>query len=201
MKKKLAGHIGNLFAKRQYKTIVDNLYLGNPKNILDVGGSSGTLSKKIKKKLKNIPYFVLDINQEAINKGKKNNPKIKFILGNAEKMPFKDKEFDLVICKDALHHCENPEKAVKEIKRVSKEYIIIEARRGDKWLDYYLPSHNHFTLSEFKELVKPKETYFLNVLWPRLRFMPFFLMLPRIPKSKNAFMVGTSYKLPIPRRG
>ncbi len=193
MKKKLAGFVGNLFAKRQYKTIADNLYLGNPKNILDVGGSSGTLAKKIKKKLKNIPYFVLDINQEAINKGKKNNPDLKFILGNAEKMPFKDKEFDLVICKDALHHCENPEKAVKEIRRVAKEYIIIEARRGDKWLDYYLPGHNHFTFSEFKELVEPKEIYFLDVLWPRLRFMPLFLILPIIPKSKDAFMVGTSY--------
>ena len=193
MKKKLGGILGDLFARRQYKTLVKGLYLGNPKNILDVGGSSGNLAREIKKNLKNISYLVLDINPQAIKKGVKNNPNLKFILGDAEEIPFKDKEFDLVICKDVLHHCENPKKAVKEIKRVSKDYIIIEARRGDKWLDYYLPSHNHFTLPEFKKLVEPNKTYFLHILWPRLRWMPLLLILPRIPKSKNAFMVGTSY--------
>jgi ubiquinone/menaquinone biosynthesis C-methylase UbiE len=111
-------------------------------------------------------------------------------------MLFKENEFDLVICKDVLHHCDNPKKAIKEIKRVGKDYIIIEAKRGDKWLDYYLPGHHHFTLENFKELVNPNQTYFLDILWPRIRLMPFFLLLPRIPKSKNSFMVGTSYEFP-----
>tara|TARA_Y100000034_G_scaffold86681_1_gene103922 strand:- start:409 stop:1014 length:606 start_codon:yes stop_codon:yes gene_type:complete len=199
MKKKLAGFIGSLFAKRQYKNMVKEIYFENPKKILDVGGSSGILAKKIKKELGDVDYSVLEINREAIKIGKKNNPGIKFILGNAENMPFKNKEFDLVICKDVLHHCSNPKKVINEIKRVSGDYIIIEARRGDKWLDYYLSGHNHFTFAGFKNLVKPEEIYFLDLLWPGLRLMPIFLILPKIPKSKNAFMVGTSYKLTSPR--
>jgi SAM-dependent methyltransferase len=107
-------------------------------------------------------------------------------------MNFKNNQFDLVICKDVLHHCNNPERAVSEIKRVGKGYIIIEARRGDKYLDYYLPGHHHFTLEKFRDLVNPKKIYFLDILWPKLRLMPFFLILPIIPKSKKSFMVGTS---------
>tara|TARA_Y100000310_G_scaffold221576_1_gene223164 strand:+ start:19660 stop:20238 length:579 start_codon:yes stop_codon:yes gene_type:complete len=190
MKKKLAGFIGDLFAKRQYKNMVDKIYFGNPKKILDVGGSSGILAKKIKKKLGNVDYSVLEINQEAIKRGERNNTGIKFILGNAEKMNFKDNEFDLVICKDVLHHCENPEKAVDEIKRVGKKSIIIEARRGDRWLDSYLSTHNHFTEKDFLKLVNPKKISFLDILWPRFRYMLFFLLLPIIPKSKKSFMIA-----------
>lgn len=199
MKKKLAEIIGDLFARRQYNQIIRNVYWGKPKTILDVGGSSGTLARKIKRRLGKVNYNILEMKEESIKKGKKRNPFINFIQGNAEDMPFKKNEFDLAICKDVLHHCENPKKAIKEIKRIAKDYIIIEARRGDKWLDYYLPGHHHFTADQFKELVKPNKIYFLHLLWPRLKLMPFFLMLPVMPKSKNSFMVGTSYNLP-PRR-
>jgi len=180
--------IVKLYKIRQYKKIVLQIDLKNPKKILDVGGGDGTLSNSIKNKLKNANFTILDLNKIKIKK----DPHIKFIQENAEKMPFKINEFDLVICKDVLHHCKNPEKAVKEIKRVGKKWIIIEARRGDKWLDHFLEEHNHFTESEFKKLIKPEQFYYLDILWPSLKVMVFLLFMPVIPKSKKAFMVGTS---------
>ncbi|MEK6940404.1 MAG: class I SAM-dependent methyltransferase [Nanoarchaeota archaeon] len=47
------------------------------------------------------------------------------IKGVAESLPFKDKEFDLVICVTVLHNVNNPEKAIQELKRVSKGKIAI----------------------------------------------------------------------------
>tara|TARA_Y100000296_G_scaffold87157_1_gene130136 strand:- start:591 stop:1172 length:582 start_codon:yes stop_codon:yes gene_type:complete len=191
MKKKLAEFIGNLFSRRQYKNMVKKINFGKPYNVLDVGGSSGFFAREVFKKLpKKCEYTIIDVNEKSLNSGKKRFPNFKFKLEDAEKMNFKDNEFDLVICKDVLHHCKNPEKAINEIKRVGKQYIIIEARRGDRWLDAYLSGHNHFTEEKFLRLVNPKKNGFLDILWPRFRYMLFFLILPIIPKSKKSFMVA-----------
>lgn len=43
-----------------------------------------------------------------------------FFEGNAESMPFKDKEFDYLIASHVAEHCDNPEKFCRELVRVSK---------------------------------------------------------------------------------
>ncbi len=47
--------------------------------------------------------------------------KIKTIKGKAEKMPFRDNEFDIVICVTAIHNFSNPKKGIEEMKRVLKD--------------------------------------------------------------------------------
>jgi ubiquinone/menaquinone biosynthesis C-methylase UbiE len=49
-----------------------------------------------------------------------NYSQLTFIQGRAEKLPFKDNFFDIVILANVLDHTENPEKALSEIKRVLK---------------------------------------------------------------------------------
>jgi len=43
------------------------------------------------------------------------------IVGSEKRMPFKNEEFDLVVCKMALHHFKNMKKALKECARVLKK--------------------------------------------------------------------------------
>jgi len=50
IKERLARFIGDSFAKKQYKSLLNQIYLGNPKTILDIGGSSGILATQILKK-------------------------------------------------------------------------------------------------------------------------------------------------------
>jgi len=51
----------------------------------------------------------------------------KFYLNDAEKLPFKDNEFDLVFCFDFLHHAKKIDKVIKEMFRVAKKDSIIGA--------------------------------------------------------------------------
>ena len=44
---------------------------------------------------------------------------------DAENLPFKAKSFDLVYTWEVLHHVPNPHVAVKEMARVSKQYVVI----------------------------------------------------------------------------
>jgi ubiquinone/menaquinone biosynthesis C-methylase UbiE len=182
--------IVEIYTRRQYKKMVSVLDLGYPKSVLEIGSSYGLFARAIKDKLKINDYTCLDIDRNILMEGQRKNKDIKFVLGNAEKLAFKNKSFDLVICKDVLHHCNYPRKVVSEVNRVGKKFIIIEARRGDKWLDHFLKEHNHFTEEKFKEIVNMKRITYLNILWPMLLIMVFLIFLPKIPESPKAFMVA-----------
>ncbi|MCS7197920.1 MAG: methyltransferase domain-containing protein [Candidatus Bipolaricaulota bacterium] len=45
---------------------------------------------------------------------------VHFVLGEAEHMPFKDGEFDVVVCRLAIHHFPQPERELREMVRVLK---------------------------------------------------------------------------------
>jgi len=83
------------------------------KSILDIGASDLYFCSKLKKK--GFDYTAADI-----------EPKLKEIKKeNIEKLSFKDKSFDVVMCLEVLEHTENPLKAIDELKRVAKKQIII----------------------------------------------------------------------------
>lgn len=62
----------------------------------------------------------IDPSKGLLNIGKGN-----LIYGKAEKLPFNDKYFDIVISVTAIHNFDDPEKALNEIIRVSKKKIVI----------------------------------------------------------------------------
>jgi len=53
------------------------------------------------------------------------NPIAKKYVMSAEDLKFSDNSFDIVFCNSLLHHVENINKVIDEMKRVSKKYIII----------------------------------------------------------------------------
>jgi ubiquinone/menaquinone biosynthesis C-methylase UbiE len=55
-----------------------------------------------------------------------------FVKINDKELPFKDKEFDFVICSHVIEHVEDFEFFVKELERISsKGYIELPTRLGD----------------------------------------------------------------------
>ena len=64
----------------------------------------------------------------------------KFIEANGEDLPFKDKEFDYVICNQVLEHVDNPYKFVSELARVAKRgYIETPSLLGE----HLFPKDSH----------------------------------------------------------
>ena len=62
----------------------------------------------------------IDASKRALGIAKKRTRKYHLILGDAQKLPFKDACFDVVVAKDVLEHVRNDVKAIREINRVSK---------------------------------------------------------------------------------
>ncbi len=83
----------------------------------------------------------LDISPEAVLKAKNlfesQNLSGKFIVGDAENLPFEGQSFDAVFTAASFHHFPNPLKTLQEIKRVTKPYgLIILGIEPNAW-PYY----------------------------------------------------------------
>jgi len=97
------------------------------KNFLDAGCAEGYYVKLLTN-CSDFPSFYgvgLDIAKDYILKAKKKAPHSLLLLGDAQRLPFKDSCFDLVLCSEVLEHIWNPEMSFKELVRVSKNYILV----------------------------------------------------------------------------
>lgn len=111
--KKFFGHIARLLKNR------------NIKNVADIGCGEGFgLNNLIQNNIGN-KYVGLDSSSAALKTAGKIYPKIKYIKGDIYRTPFKNSEFDLVVCSEVLEHLTNPDQAIKELRRISRRYILI----------------------------------------------------------------------------
>lgn len=101
----------------RYK-IVRRLINGKGKNLLDVGCGSPSDSMKAGSFLRFIGYGTgMDIEKRDIP--------FPFKLGDIQKIPFKDKSFDVITVIEVIEHVKDPNKALDELHRVLKKGGVI----------------------------------------------------------------------------
>ena len=115
--------------KKRFAEIID---VQNNDVILDVGSGSGDIvSELIKQDLK-MKLYMLDLNKEMLDQGKKRfkkNKNISFTLGNAEKLHFKNNFFDKYIISFCLRNVTEYKISIKEAYRILKrggKYCCLE---------------------------------------------------------------------------
>lgn len=116
--------------KNLLQKIWHNIKIATAKNILgslefesllDVGCASGYMVSQIQKSFPGKKYYGVDIYDKAIKFAKQRYPSIRFKVGSADKLPFKEGEFDLITCYETIEHVENPGSSLKEMRRVLKK--------------------------------------------------------------------------------
>jgi ubiquinone/menaquinone biosynthesis C-methylase UbiE len=91
------------------------------RQILDIGCNSGTFTRQIYNVFPKSKIYGIDISRKAILYAKRKYKDMSFSVARAEKLPFKNKSFDLVTCFEVLEHVDEPEKIIKEILRVLRK--------------------------------------------------------------------------------
>jgi SAM-dependent methyltransferase len=90
----------------------------------------------------------------------RDEPELRFLVADAEALPFEPGSFDLVHSKDSLHHMEAPERALAEYHRVLKPggtALLVEANRYNPFFYPHMTlalGHRHFTRRRFRALVE-----------------------------------------------
>jgi ubiquinone/menaquinone biosynthesis C-methylase UbiE len=93
-----------------------------PLRVLDVGcGTGGVLREMIVRVPYAHAYFGIDPDRKMIASAlDESDPRITFVLGSAEALPFPDRCFDLVVTSLSLHHWADQSAGVAELARVVK---------------------------------------------------------------------------------
>jgi ubiquinone/menaquinone biosynthesis C-methylase UbiE len=120
--------------------------------ILDIGCGSGLLVKEFAYRSKKFYVMGIDTSLHALRLAKKNCQKLKnsfFKKTSVYHLPFSNYTFDLVTCKDTLHHFNDLKSAIKEMYRVTKKGGMIylqDLRRNMPWylLKMVIPPQNNF---------------------------------------------------------
>lgn len=115
--------------------ILDNL---EGEHVLEVGCGRGYLSGKI---VSSKPTTACDMH--ISQKVKETYPTVNFIEANIETLPYKDHQFDTVICTHTLEHVINISKAISELRRVSNKRLIIVVPKQRPY-KYTFDLHIHF---------------------------------------------------------
>lgn len=95
------------------------------KNVLDVGCGEGYTTHFLKSRHTHISICALDVEERILVLAKQLHSGIDFQQGDIHQLRFPDKSFDVVMANEVLEHLEDPEHAIKEIKRVAKKYCIV----------------------------------------------------------------------------
>lgn len=129
--------------------------------VLDVGCGKGYLVYELTRAVPGISAYGVDISSYAIENAKE-EVRSNLVQGSADQLPFRDKEFDLVISLEMLHLLPMPQlaKALTEVERVSRKdkYIIVPAWRNDRervnYLYWQLASETFLSLESWRWLFK-----------------------------------------------
>ena len=155
---------------RDYPSLIQRIVkdVNGAENVLEVATGTGLIAIALTGKVGNIEP--IDFSSKMIEFAKKKAFKdrienIHFSVQNAYNLEFKDNQFDVAICSNALHCMDNPEKALLEIRRVLKENGALIAPtfcHGVNWRSRLISrimgltgfkSYHRFSTGEFFDLV------------------------------------------------
>jgi len=106
-----------------YNLVLDLLdikknYRKKKKKILDIACGKGSFLREARKR--NLSVFGIDISKIAIRKARE-LVEGEFLVGNAERLPYRNETLDYITCLGSLEHFSHPNIGIKEITRVLKK--------------------------------------------------------------------------------
>ena len=105
---------------KAWRRVVTSIIAPKPgMKILDIAAGTGSSSLPLVNK--GAEVTALDFSQGMIEQGRKQNKNIKFVKGDALKLPFEDNFFDVTTISFGLRNTSNTDKALKEALRVTKD--------------------------------------------------------------------------------
>jgi SAM-dependent methyltransferase len=157
------------FAARGLEWIVTQLAPESGELVLDVASGAVHLGRALARRVAYVS--ALDLTPEMLRQGQRlaaaqSLPNIAFLVGDATALPWTAQQFDLVVCRLALHQVADPATVVREMLRVTRStgrigitdmiadddpVVAAESNRLERLRD---PSHNRtLTLTEICSLL------------------------------------------------
>lgn len=137
-----------------------------PQTVLDVGCGEGFVAAFLKKRMPETHITGVDLSETALAYARQHFGQCAtFQQADIYQLPFPDQVFDTVVCSEVLEHLDDPDRAMRELKRVARRYVVITVplepyfrwlNRLGQWLGVSEdPGHVQFwTRSGFEQFVR-----------------------------------------------
>jgi ubiquinone/menaquinone biosynthesis C-methylase UbiE len=120
----------------------------NAGRYLDVGSGTGNYTIAMHKS--GVPICALELSQTMLTRAREKEPRIAWLNGHAESIPFRAESFDGATCTFVHHHLNDPVVAFREVRRVLRNaarFVILNCT-ADQLRHYWL--HEYFPLAMAK---------------------------------------------------
>jgi len=117
---------------------------GNISTLIDIGCGRGDFAMQMAQRYPHLTkIYGCDFSKETLSIARQNAASLKNITfweADLLDMPFEDKQFDVAICINVLHHIhkDNLAKAVGQLSRVTRKYLILEIKNDDNFYYHYI---------------------------------------------------------------
>jgi ubiquinone/menaquinone biosynthesis C-methylase UbiE len=140
---------------RLQRDALEALELGKEDRFLDVGCGTGAAVRAAAEVAERA--VGVDLSTKMLAEARERAaglPRVEFVEGDSEDLPFGDEEFTAVLCTTSLHHYPRPEKAAREMARVlapggrvvigdgTSDAVVMKV--SDFLLRRFEPGHVHF---------------------------------------------------------
>ena len=150
------------------------LAIACPMSVLEVGAGPGDLADRLFPPSDEggdpgVSYCGTDICEEQVRIARRQYPRLHFEQASIYALPFEDGAFDLCLTYEVLEHLDDPPRALSEIARVTRRYILVSVPWEPIWRvlnmvrGAYLsdwgntPGHvQHFSRREIRKLVSTR---------------------------------------------
>lgn len=134
-------------------------------SVLEVGCGEGYMQQALMRYLFT-ERVAFDIDAPIVAEARRIAPESRYLVADGQSLPFPDGRFDVVMATEVLEHVPDPARALAEMRRVSRRYVLVSVPREPLWRGLNLmrgkyvsawgntPGHvNHWSAGGFERFV------------------------------------------------
>jgi len=114
------------------RNITDLVHRAAPRRLIDVGCGEGVVLRHLDRNLTNVVAVGLDIDGTGLRVAQSQNS-VSLVQGSVYSLPFATASADLVLCCEVLEHLEQPEQALVELSRVTRQWVLLSVPHEPIW--------------------------------------------------------------------
>lgn len=97
----------------------------SPSTLLDAGCGEGFVADILQTKLPNAQITGFDVLEDSVKLAQLRNPRANITTGDIYNIEQPDDSFDVVYCFEVLEHLHEPDRALAELARVARGYVVL----------------------------------------------------------------------------